>query len=115
MKRDIADFVSKCPNCQQVKVEHQKPEGMTQDIDIPTCKWDVINMNIITGLPRSHRQHDSIRVIVNRMTKSSRLLAVKTTHSAKDYVKLYINEIVRLHGVTLSVISDRGPQFTSHF
>ena len=38
MKRDIADFVSKCPNCQQVKVEHQKPGGMTQEIDIPTCK-----------------------------------------------------------------------------
>ena len=36
MKRDMADFVSKCPNCQQVKVEHQKPGGMTQEIDIPT-------------------------------------------------------------------------------
>ena len=69
MKRDIADFVSKF---QQVKVEHQKPGGMTQEIDIPTWKWDVINMDFITGLPRSHRQHDSIRVIVDRMTKSSR-------------------------------------------
>ena len=36
MKRDITDFVSKCPNCQQVKVEHQKPDGMTQETDIPT-------------------------------------------------------------------------------
>ena len=50
MKRDIADFVSKCPNCQQVKVEHQKPAGMTQEIDIPTWKWDVIYMDFITGL-----------------------------------------------------------------
>ena len=45
MKRDIEEFVSKCPNCQQVKVKHQKPEGMTQEIDIPTWKWDVINMS----------------------------------------------------------------------
>ena len=49
MKRDIAEFVSKCPNCQQVKAEHQKPVGMTQEIDIPTWKWDVINMDFITG------------------------------------------------------------------
>ena len=54
MKRDIADFVSKCPNSQQVKVEHQKPRGMTQEIDIPTWKWAIINMDFITGLPRTH-------------------------------------------------------------
>ena len=53
MKRNIADVVSKCPNCQQVKVEHQKPGVMTQEIDIPTWKCDVINMDIITGLPRT--------------------------------------------------------------
>ena len=88
---------------------------MTQEIDIPTWKWDVINMDFITGLPRIRRQHDSIWVIVDRMTKSSRFLAVKTTYSAEDYVKLNLTEIVRLHGVPLSIISDRGPQITSHF
>ena len=55
MKRDIAHFVSKCPNCQQDKVEHQKPEGMTQEINFPTWKWDVINMDFITGLPPTRR------------------------------------------------------------
>ena len=54
-------------------------------------------------------------LIVYRMTKFSCFLAVKTTNLAEDYAKLYINEIVRLHGVPLSIISDRGPQFTSHF
>ena len=72
-------------------------------------------MDFITGLPRTRRQHDSIWVIVDRMTKSSRFLAVKTTYAARDYARLYINEIVRLHWVPLSIISDRGPQFTSHF
>ena len=89
MKRDIADFVSKCTNCQQVKVEHQKPGNMTQEIDIPTWKWHVINMYFI-GLPLTRRQHDSIWVIVHRMTKPSRFLAVKTTDSATDNAKLYI-------------------------
>ena len=115
MKRDIEDFVSKCPNFQQFKVDDEKLGGMTQEIDISTLKWDVINMHFITGLPRTRTQHDSIWVIVDRMTKSSRFLAVKTLDSAEDCVKLYINEIVRLQGVPLHIISDRDPQFISHF
>ena len=91
MKRDIADFVNKCPNCQQVNVEHQKPGEMTRQIDIPTWKWEVINMNFITVLPCTCRTHDLIWVIVDRMTKSSRFLAVKSTYSIEDYAKLYIN------------------------
>ena len=71
MKWDITYFVSKFPNCQQGKVENQKPGGMTQEIDIPTWKWEVINMDFITGLPRTRRQHDSIWVIVDRITNSS--------------------------------------------
>ena len=88
---------------------------MTQEIYIATWKWDVINMDFITQLPRTHRQHYSIWVIFNMMTKSSRFLEYKTTYSAIDYARLYSIEIVRLHGVPLSIISDRGPQFTSHF
>jgi len=82
MERDIVDFVAKCPNRQKVKVEHQKLGGMTQGVDIPTWKWELINMDFITGLPRSRRHHDSIWVIVDRITKSSRFLAVKTTNLA---------------------------------
>ena len=67
----------------------------------------------MTGLPCTCRQHDSIWVIVDRMTKSSRFLVVKTTDSTKDYATLYINEVVRLHGVPFSIISDRCPQFTA--
>ena len=99
MKKDIAHFLYKCPNFKQVKVEHEKPGGMTQEIDIPSWKWDVINMDFITGLPRSRRHHNSIWVIANRMTIYSRFLAVKITYSAEDDAKLYLNEIVRLHGV----------------
>ena len=71
MKRDIVDFVSKRLNCLQVKAEHQKPEGMTQEIDIPTLKWDVINMDFIIGLPRTRRQYNPIWVIDDRITKPS--------------------------------------------
>ncbi|KAH0777857.1 hypothetical protein KY290_009268 [Solanum tuberosum] len=113
--RDIADFVAKCSNGQQVKAEHQKPRGMTQEINIPTWKWEVINTDFITGLPRTRRQHDSIWAIVDGVTKSTHFLTIKTTDSAENFSKLYFSKIVRLHGVPLSIISDRGPQFTSHF
>ena len=88
---------------------------MTLEIDITTLKWDVINMDFITGLPRTRRQHDSILVTVDKITKSSRFLAVKTTDSAEDYAKVYINEIVILLRIPFSIISDRCPKFIYHF
>lgn len=51
MKKDVAEFVAQCPNCQQVKVEHQKPTGLVHEIVIPLWKWEAINMDFITGLP----------------------------------------------------------------
>ncbi|CAN4123906.1 unnamed protein product [Withania somnifera] len=99
---------------QQVKVEHQKPGGYMRPIEIPTWKWDMINMDFITGLPRSFHKFDSIWVIVDRLTKSAHFLPVKTNYTNEEYA-LYIKEIVRLHGVPISIISDRGAQFTAKF
>ncbi|KAH0683010.1 hypothetical protein KY289_020762 [Solanum tuberosum] len=110
MKKGIAEFVVKCPNCQQVKVEHQRPGGMAQNIELPEWKWEMINMDFITWFPQSRRQHDSIWLIVDRMTKSAHLLPIKTTHSVEDYAKLYLQEVVRLHRVPVSIISDRDGQ-----
>ena len=53
MKKDIAEFVVKCSNCQQVKVKHQRPGGLAQTIELPNYKWEMINMDFITCLPRS--------------------------------------------------------------
>ncbi|CAN4099443.1 unnamed protein product [Withania somnifera] len=72
-------------------------------------------MDFITGLPRSFRKFDSIWVIVDRLTKSAHFLPVKTNYTAEEYARLYIKEIVRLHGVPISIISDRGAQFTAKF
>ena len=67
------------------------------------------------GLPRSAEGHDSIWVIMDRLTKSAHFLPVGTTYTAVRYAQLFIDEIVQLHGVPISIVSDRGPQFTSHF
>ncbi|XP_070039422.1 uncharacterized protein [Nicotiana tomentosiformis] len=115
MKKNIADFVAKCSNCQQVQVEHQRPGGLAKSIEISIWKWEMINMGYITGLPLLFQKHDLIWVIVERLTKSAHFLSVKTTDSAEDYAKLYIQEIVRLHGTPLFIISDRVAQFTANF
>ena len=60
LKKDVVEFVAKCLNFQQVKVEYQRPEGLAQNIEIPEWKWEMINMDFITCLTRSRRQHDSI-------------------------------------------------------
>ncbi|WMV41269.1 hypothetical protein MTR67_034654 [Solanum verrucosum] len=72
-------------------------------------------MDFIVCLPRIQRQHDSIWIIVDRMMKLAHFLPVKVSYSEKDYDKLYLREIVKFHGVPLSIISDRGTQFTSQF
>ncbi|XP_075096332.1 uncharacterized protein LOC142174438 [Nicotiana tabacum] len=53
-------MVAQCPNSQQVKAEHQRPGGLTQFIELPLWKWDMINMDFITGLPRTPRRYDAI-------------------------------------------------------
>ena len=115
MKRDIADFISKCPNCQQVKYEHQRPRGTLQRMPILEWKWERIAMEFVVGLPKTMGKYDSIWVIVDRLTKSAHFIPVKVTYNAEKLAKLYISEVVRLHGVPLSIISDRGTQFTSKF
>ncbi|MDV3185288.1 MAG: hypothetical protein Q8842_02985 [Candidatus Phytoplasma australasiaticum] len=115
MKKDIAEFIAKYATYQQVKVEHQRPDGTLQEFGIPTWKQEEVNMDFVTGLPYSRYQHDSIWVVVDSLTKSAHFLPVHTSYTAEDYAKLYIRELVRLHGVPLYIISDRGTQFTSQF
>ena len=115
MKRVIAYFVAQCPNFQQVKYEHQWPGGTLQRMLIPEWKWERIAMDFVVGLPKTLGKFDSIWVIVDRLTNSSHFIPVKMTYNAEKLAKLYISEIVRLHGVPLSIISNRGTQFTSKF
>ena len=66
-------------------------------------------MDFITGLPMTQQCHDSIWVIVDRLTKSAHFLLVNTRYHVGKYAELYISQIMRLHGVPRNIISDRGP------
>ena len=72
-------------------------------------------MDFVVVLPKTLGKFDSIWVIVDRLTKSAHFIPVKVTYNAEKLAKLYISEIVRLHGVPLNIISYRGTQFTSKF
>ena len=72
-------------------------------------------MDFLTSLPWTQRQHDAIWVIVDRLTKSSHFLQVNVEDSLEKLAQLYVDEIVRLHGVPVSIVSDRDPRFTSRF
>ncbi|GKV48019.1 hypothetical protein SLEP1_g54860 [Rubroshorea leprosula] len=87
MKKDVAKYVSKCLTCQVVKVEHQKPGGQLQPL--PILEW--------------------------KLTKSAHFLAIKQKELLDKLAKLYVQEIVRLHGVPTSIVSDRDPRFTARF
>ena len=115
MKRDVSKFVTKCLVCQRVKAEHQVPSGLLQPIRIPEWNWDRITMDFVVGLLLTGRKHDSVWVVVDRLTKSAHFLPVRTDYSLEKLAELYIKEIVRLHGIPVSIISDRDPRFTSRF
>ncbi|KAA0062125.1 pol protein [Cucumis melo var. makuwa] len=115
MKREVAEFVSKCLVCQQIKAPRQKPAGLLQPLSIPDWKWENVSMDFITGLPRTLRGFTVIWVVVDRLTKSAHFVPGKSTYTASKWAQLYMSEIVRLHGVPVSIVSDRDARFTSKF
>jgi len=88
---------------------------MMQLLNIPEWKWDSISMDFVTGLPKTVKGNDSIWVIVDRLTKSAHFLPMKINHSMQKLAEMYIEEIVKLHGIPSSIVSDRDPRFTSRF
>jgi transposase InsO family protein len=115
MKVDIAKYVAECDTCHQVKASHLKSAGVLQPLTIPLWTWDDISMDFIVGLPLTARKKDSIWVIVDRLTKTAHFIAVHTTYSNHDYAELYIDQIVRLHGIPKTIVSDRGTRFVARF
>jgi hypothetical protein len=115
MKREIAKYVSECDICQRVKASHLRTAGILQPLPIPSWKWEDISMDFIVGLPNTSLRHDYIWVIVDRLTKTAHFLPVHTMFNAKKYAEIYLDQIVRLHGVPKTIISDHGAQFITQF
>jgi hypothetical protein len=99
LKKDIADYLAKCLECQQVKAEHQHPVGLLQPLPIPEWKWETISMDFITGLPKSTKKNDAIMVVVDKLSKVAHFIPVKSTCKEIDITSIFMKEIFRLHGM----------------
>ena len=82
MKKDITEYICRCMKFQQVKVEHQHPSGLLQPFPVPEWKWEVLSKDFITGLSMTMRQHDSIMVVVENLTKESHFIPVKSMYKS---------------------------------
>jgi len=109
MKKEIAAYIAYCDTCCRVKAIHMKPAGLLQLLSVPEWKWEEVSMDFITGLPTTRKGNDSIWVIIDRLTKSAHFIPVKTRYRPPEYADLYVAEIVKLHGIPKTIISDRGP------
>ncbi|GJY42946.1 putative reverse transcriptase domain-containing protein [Tanacetum coccineum] len=113
MKKDIAEYVSKCLTCLKVKAEHQRPSGLLQQPKIPVWKWEGIAMDFVTKLPRTSSRHDTIWVIVDWLTKSAHFLPMREDYKMDRLARLYLNEIVARHGTCLDMSTAYHPQTDS--
>jgi hypothetical protein len=104
MKCEVAKYVALCDTCQRVKVEYQRPAGLLQPLKAPEWKWEEISMDFIMGLPRTQRGYVSIWVIVDRLTKLTHFIPVKTKYTRPQLAELCILRIVCLHGVPKKIM-----------
>ena len=95
-----------CGICRKVKAKHQRPTGLLKPLVVSMRKWENSIIDFVVGLPRSPRGKDAIWDVIDRLTKVAHFIPMKTTNSASDLVPLYIKEVVRLHGVPKSIVSD---------
>lgn len=114
MQRRVRDFVRACDVCQRQKYAATSPGGLLQPLPIPNAIWEDLSIDFITGLPKS-RGFEAVLVVVDRLSKYSHFLLLKHPYTAKSVAELFVREVVRLHGIPMSIISDRDPIFVSHF
>jgi hypothetical protein len=109
MKDTIHQYISQCYNCQINKIEHTQKPGL-----LPNGPWQSIGMDFITGLPKS-KGKDIILVVVDRFTKYGHFIPLSHPFTAAEVAQVFIDNVYKLHGLPLNIITDRDPVFTSQF
>ena len=112
IRKDIRTFCRTCESCQRAKASNQPPKGKLHPLPIPTKPWDSIGMDFIGPFPES-KGFNYLWVIICRMTSMVHLVPVHTKMKASELSWIYRREIVRLHGLPSSIVSDRDSKFTS--
>ncbi|WVZ73357.1 hypothetical protein U9M48_021672 [Paspalum notatum var. saurae] len=114
MKASVHNFVSACLVCQQAKPDRSKLPGLLQPLDIPPSAWHTVSMDFVEGLPCSGSAN-CILVVVDKFTKYAHFIALLHPFSAQKIAKVFLQSVYKLHGMPVSIISDRDRIFTSNF
>jgi hypothetical protein len=115
MKKEVGNFIARCLECHKEKTEHRHLASLLQPFPSLEWKWEFITMDFITKFPRMAKKHDSIMVVVEKLTKVFHFVPVKSTYKAPDVAEIYICEVAKLHGVPKTILSNRDSKFTSNF
>jgi hypothetical protein len=115
MKCETTRYVSECDTCRKVKADYMKPRCLLQPLSVLDWKWNDISMDFIVGLPLTARKYNSIWVIVDRLTKSAHFIPVNTNYNVQKYAEIYVAHVLCLHGVSKTIVSDRGSHFVACF
>jgi hypothetical protein len=112
--QDVEQYCKTCPICQTTKSSTQRVPGLLHSMPIPTRPWGSIAMDFVGPFPESNGS-DYLWVVICRLTSMVHLVPIRTTTTASELAWLYIREIVRLHGLAETIVSDRDSKFTSKF
>jgi hypothetical protein len=112
--RRVRDFVRSCVTCQHNKTEHLHPAGLVQPLPVPSAVWSDIAMDFVEGFPKVGGK-SVILTVVDRFSKFAHFIALGHPYSAVSVARAFFDNIVCLHGLPCSIVSDRDPVFTSTF
>jgi len=115
MAKSVKAYVKGCDTCLRTKASNSKPYGLLEPLDIPEARWKRIGVDFITKLPTTRRGNDMIITFIDHLTKRAHWVAASETINAEDFARIFLNEVVRLHGLPDAIILDRDRRFVSAY
>jgi hypothetical protein len=113
MKSEVKSFVQNCQICQQAKPERVRYPGLLQPLPVPDSAWEIVSLDFVEGLPKSG-SFNCILVVVDKFSKVAHFIPLKHPFTALLVARAYMDNIYKLQGMPVSLVSDRDRVFTSN-